>query len=482
MAKANHIQFRFPYQLEIYSNQSEILNSDFLYYSYDVTWLGESIAAFMTKEFVAVPFEPVVDYPWDIAQGNESWTAATRVYQTYVDCVPATIVESSESNGTTYNFTTSGCHYSFDPLADPNATRNLIYIGYGQGDVTPWYLHESECTVKNIFLGVWAKSRLSTTRGTDIDVAGIFCRTRYSYADALITVDRTHFDIIGFSVIGEPKPLTAEDEIIDIDLFERYLGAGSANYSVESSSPFSFVAPTAQVRYEDWNLWFPTVQVGYAIGLESKTFDDFRDPRIFGDAMNKTHKLLFNYAVESLLLVAEQPQQINGTSTVLKDGIVVVPEVAHLLAGFLSAVAVCLAGVFFLSYNRHNNLRSDPDTLATKMSLVAQSSQLLRDFDGADNCPDIDGCIKRRRYKLWDGEDSHRLDIVAGSDATLSGDSHESSTKPHDGQGIRPWILSAGAGAGITIFSTGLLVLLAVLFWSSRKYSGRRPPRSLSQY
>ena len=485
MAKENHTQFIFPYDIGAYSNQSKILNSEFLYYPYGVAWLGERTTKFTTRELVAMPFEPAGGYyPWRDARGNESWTAITRVYQTYIDCVPATIIEPGESNGTAYNFTTNGCHYSFDPLADPNATRNLMYIGYGHSKVAKWYLRESECTVKNIFLGVWAKSRLPSTRSTDIDVAGIFCRPRYSYADALITVDVTYMEITGLSVIGEPRPLTAKDEIIDIDLFEQYLGAGSSNHSVETYSSFSYLAPTTQVRYENWNLWFPTVQVGYAIGLENKTFDDFRDPRIFGDAMNKTHKLLFNYAVDSLLgFVGDpEPQQINGTRTVRRDGIIVVSAIAHLLAGFLSAVAVCLAGVFFLSYNRHNNLRSDPDTLATKMSLVAQSPQLLRDFDGAGNYQDIDGCIKRRRYKLGDGEGSHRLDIAAGSDAAPSEGSHEPPTKPHNGQGIRPWILSVEAGAGIAIFSASLLVLLAVLFWSSRKYSGRRPPRSLSQY
>ena len=130
-------------------------------------------------------------------------------------------------------------------------------------------------------------------------------------------------------------------------------------------------------------------------------------------------------------------------------------------------MAVCLAGVLSFSYNRCNNLRSDPDTLAATMSLVAQSAQLLREFEGADNCPDIGGCIKRRRYKLWDSEGSNRLDIVDGSDATPSGGSHESSTKSHDCRGSRPWELSARMGFGTTIFSAGLLVLLAVLYWSS---------------
>ena len=482
VTKEIRTQFIPPYQLETYGNQSRELDSRFLYSSYGVTWLGEKTKEFMTREFVALPFKPVDPTYNKTSGGNESWTAVTRVYQTYIDCVPANIIEPGESDGGAYNFTTEGCFYSFNPLGDQNATRNLMYIGHGNSNGTAsWYLLKSECPVMNIFLGVWGRSRLPSNRSTYIDVAGIFCRTRYSYSDVDITVDATTRDITGSSFIGEPKPLTAEDKIIDIDIFEQNLGAGGTMDSVDGKE-FSTMAPTTEVRYEDWNLWYPTSQIGYAIGLENKTFDDFRDPKIFGDAMNKTHKLLFNYAVYFLLRDEEQPQQINGTRTVRSDGIVVVPVVSHLLAGFLSAVAVCLAGVFFLSYNRHNNLRSDPDTLATKMSLVAQSPQLLGDFEGADNCPDIDGCIKRRRYKLWDGDDSHRLDIVNGSDSTPSGGSHESSTKPHDGQGIRPWELSAGVGIGITIFSAGLLILLAVLFWSNQKYSGRRPPTSLSQY
>ena len=474
-------QFIPTAKLKSYDSQANELDSAFLYSSYSVTWLGEKIAGFMTREFVAIPFKPINSTFEEVAQGNESWTAVTRVYQTYIDCTPATIFEPGQYDGGAYNFTTDGCHYSLDPIPDKNATRNLMYIGYGNNNGTAmWYLEKSHCTVKSIFLGVWARSRLPSTRSTDIDVAGIFCRPRYFYADADITVDATDLSITRFSFIQEPKPLTPKDKIIDIDIFEQYLAAASTTSFVDTKH-FSTVAPATQVRYEDWNLWFPTGQVGYAIGLENKTFDDFGDPKVFGDAMNKTHKLLFNYAVSSLLRDEEQPQQINGTRMVRKEGIIVVPTVAHLLAGFLSAVAVCLASVFFLSYNRHNNLRSDPDTLATTMSLVAQSPQLLRDFEGADNCPGIKRCIKRRQYKLWGGEDSHRLDVVDGSKAT-SGGSHESSTMPHDGRGTRPWELSAGMGIFITFFSSGLLVLLVVLYWSSQKYSGRKPLTLLSQY
>ena len=468
-------------KLASYSNQSKELDSTFFYYSYGVTWLGEKIAGFMTKDFVAIPFKPVNSTYEKISQGNESWTAVTRMYQTSIDCVPATIIEADRKNNSTYyNFTTTGCSCTIIPLESKTATSNLMYVGYGKNLQFPWGLEGPACKDKRMFLGVWAKSRFPANGSTDIDVAGIYCRPRYSYADAEITVDATNLGITKFSFIGEPKPLTAEDGIIDIDIFEEYLGAGGSNDPTDARL-FSTLAPATQVRYEDWNLWAPTGQIGYAIGLENKTFDDFEDPKIFGDAMNKTHKLLFNYAVSSLLKHGDQPQQVNGMRVIRKEGVVVVTVVAHLLAGFLSVVAICLAAVFFLSYHRRNNLRSDPDSLATKMSLVAQSPQLLKDFEGTDDCPDIRRCIKRRRYKLWGGEDSHRLDIVDGSEVT-SGGSHDSSTKPHDGRGVRPFEMSAVAGVGITVLSAGLLVLLAVLFWSSQKYSGRGSSTSISQY
>ena len=495
VAQKTPTQFTPTAKLASYSNQSKELDSTFFYYSYGVTWLGEKIAGFMTRDFVAIPFKPVNSTYQAVSQGNESWTAVTRVYQTSVDCVPANVTKVDWGDlqydflagmveigsFTYYNFTTTGCSWTTPLGVSKTATGNLMYFGYGKNDQLCGLGEGLECACKEqrMFLGVWTKLRFPKTESTDIDVAGIFCRPRYSYADVDITVDAINLGITRFSFIGEPKPLTAEDGIIDIDIFEEYLGVGGSRDL--GTAIFSTFAPATQVRYEGWNLEDPTGQVGYAIGLENKTFDDFRDPKIFGDAMNKTHKLLFNYAVRSLFRDEDQPQQFNGTMIVRKDGVIVVTAVAHLLAGSLSVVAVCLAAVLFLSYHRLNNLRSDPDSLATKMSLVAQSPQLLRDFEGADNCPDIRRCIKRRRYKLWGGEDGHRLEIVDGSEAT-SGGSHGSSTKPHDGRGVRPSELSAGMGIFTTLLNAVLLILLAVLFWSSRKYSGMTSSTSISQY
>ena len=144
-------------------------------------------------------------------------------------------------------------------------------------------------------------------------------------------------------------------------------------------------------------------------------------------------------------------------------------------------MAICLTGELLLSYNRCYNLSSDPDSLATKMSLVNRSPQLLRDFEGTDDSPDIRrSIVERRRYKLGPcyGDDGPRLDILDAADVTPEDGFRESSTKSHNGRGVRPWELSVGMGVGTTMFSAGLLLLLAILFRSSQRHSGRRTQTS----
>ena len=96
-------------RLEDFSSQAEKLDSSFLDSAYGVTWLGEELTKFMTREFVAMPIQvgPTGDaddryYFYGLA----SMTAVTRVYQTHLDCVPATIIEPGENGNGAYNFTT----------------------------------------------------------------------------------------------------------------------------------------------------------------------------------------------------------------------------------------------------------------------------------------------------------------------------------------------------------------------------------------
>ena len=466
--------FKIFKKLTPFDDQKAAMDASFLYTSYGVTWLGEKVHSFMTKDLIAIPFKPasygeVQDH---LPRGSESWTTQTRVYQTELACTPAEI----EASGTTYKFSTDKCTYSIDPLYNPNGTQNMMYIGYANNDgMTDYYLTTPECKDPNLFLAIWAKSRNANNRSDELDLNALYCKTSYHYQTHEVTVDGADGSILEADQVGKRTNFTQGDKIIDVILFEGNVGAAATVHEVNTKY-FASKAPNSMWKLEDWGLDNPTKQTSYIIGLSpGKTFDDFKDPVTFQNGLERMHKLLFNNFLETLLVPDSGGEEAVGNRAVRSVGIVVVPLIAHILASFLGLVVVCLCGVFFVSYNRQNNLASDPDTLGMKMALVAQSDRLLRDFDGTDECPAPHLCMEPRKYKLgtWGGEGGYRLDVVGGGDNALVQNPHASCTVPHNGKLVSPIELNMWTGLTATLVNIALLMLLIVLYKSSLQWNGK---------
>ena len=268
------IPTQFEPAAEFKTNRSKELDSDFFLESYYVTWLGQEIGAFMTKEFVTQPFVPQdynSSYPTGY-RGNVSWIAEVTGYQTHVDCTPANISAPGENGDDVYTFATDKCSHRINPLlggAGP-VTRNLMYIGHGSiSNSGQDYLRKSNCPADNIFLGVWAKSQSTSAR----KVSGIFCKSSYSSSKVNITFDATSWSITNYSVIGEPKKLPTEHGIINITSFEQYLAKGAPESTDGRLVPTG--VPSTHPRSSDWTLSSPVGPVEYALGLEDEPFDEF---------------------------------------------------------------------------------------------------------------------------------------------------------------------------------------------------------------
>ena len=238
-----------------------------------------------------------------------------------------------------------------------------------------------ECKDPNLFLAIWAKARNGNNRSDGLDLNALYCKPSYHYQAHEVTVDGADGSILKAGPVGGRTGFTQEAKIIDIIMFEGNVGQ-AATISGVNPRYFSSEAPDPKLRLEGWGLDYGTAQISYVIGLSpEKKFDDFRDPTTFRNGLDKMHKLLFNNALETLLVDDSGGVEVVGKRVVTSKGIVVVSLIAHILAGFLGLAVVCLGGVFLLSYNRQNNLASDPDSLGTKMALVAHSEMLLRDFN-----------------------------------------------------------------------------------------------------
>jgi len=145
-------------------------------------------------------------------------------------------------------------------------------------------------------------------------------------------------------------------------------------------------------------------------------------------------RLCFETALKPLLVLDSGGEEVVGNSVVRSIGIIVLSLIAHILAGFLGLVVFCLGGIFLIFYNRQNNLARDPDTLGTKMALVAHSETLLRDFNDSDEFPASDLCMEPRKYKIWALGDlsAYRLDVVSGRDDPIIQNQHTSCSVHYD--------------------------------------------------
>jgi len=460
-------------KLTPFDDQKASLSSSFLYSSYGVTWLGEKVHPFMTKELIAIPFEPEIhgEGQGHWAQGNESWTAQTRVYQTELECTPPEIKEIKYQEGTSYIFSTEKCihaHFVY------NGTQIMLYIGFANSN-SYRYFFKNECKDPNLFLAIWAKSSNPHNKSDIFDLNALYYEPSYHYQTHEVTVDGHNGSILKTNPVGERTNFTQEDKIIDIITFEGNVGAAATDFGVNSKY-FSSQAPDSLSRLQDWGLNLSSEQISYVIGLSpGKKFDDYGDPITFRNGLDKMHKLLFSNALETLLVSDSGGEEVVGNREVRGIGIVVIPLIAHILAGFLGLIVVCLGGVFLVSYNRQNNLASDPDSLGTKMALVAHSETLLTDFNGTDECPAPDLCLEPRKYKLgtWGGGGGYRLDAVGGRNNPLVQNPHASCTVPHDGKLVGPIELSIWTGFAATLVNIALLTLLIVLYESASRWNGR---------
>ena len=440
--------FKLLKKLIPFDDQKASMSASFLYTSYDVTWLGEKVHSFMTKELIAIPFKPA-NYGESrdhLRRGNEFWTAQTRVYQTELSCT-ASEIKAVKGNRYIYQFSTDRCTHVSDPfILSSNRTRSMMYIGFGNSHAagTNDFFDREECKDPNLFLDIWAKSYNAQNTSDGLDLNAIYCKPSYHYQTHEVTVDATDGSILKAEPVGGRTNFSQKDEIIDILTFEGNVGQ-AATVSGVNPRYFSSEARYSKLEFEDWGLGGETQQISYVIGLSpGKKFDDFRDPITFRNGLDRMHKLLFSNALKTLLVDDSGGEEVVGKRVVTSKGIVVVPLIAHILAGFLGLVVVCLGGVFLVSYNRKNNLASDPDTLGTNMALVAHSEALLRDFNGTDECPARDLCMEPRRYKLGTqgGGGEYRLDVVGGIDNALVQNSHASCTVPHRGNLVGPIELS----------------------------------------
>jgi hypothetical protein len=156
-----------------------------------------------------------------------------------------------------------------------------------------------------------------------------------------------------------------------------------------------------------------TVQpmVGLALAVGNHSLEDYLDWKILSKSYADAYRLIFARAMVEVLNPsnisdgeAEAPRQVNGQQQVVTEAVILEPVFVYIVEGFLGVVSLCTIALLYLSITRSKNLRSNPGTIASVMSLVADSQPLLSDFEKLDCCTidEMKDFVGQKRYKLVD--------------------------------------------------------------------------------
>lgn len=143
--------------------------------------------------------------------------------------------------------------------------------------------------------------------------------------------------------------------------------------------------------------------VGLALASGTRPLEDYRDWQALSKAYADAYRLLFARAMVDVLgHDMKSTKLVKGQQHRGSEAVVLEPVFVHVVVGLLGVVSIATIALLVLSLIRLRKLRTNPSTIASVMSLVADNQPLLSDFADLDCCKaeDLQHIIGLKRYKL----------------------------------------------------------------------------------
>jgi hypothetical protein len=147
--------------------------------------------------------------------------------------------------------------------------------------------------------------------------------------------------------------------------------------------------------------------VGLALGTPNRPMGDYLDWRVMSEAYTDAYRLLFARAMVEVLGPMSTSFELNfGEQRMISEAVVLEPTFVHIVVGILGVVSLATFALLVLSFIRKRDLRTDPNTIASIMALVADNHRLLSDFADLDCCTeeDYNKFLSHKRFKLVNDE------------------------------------------------------------------------------
>ncbi|KAF2792711.1 hypothetical protein K505DRAFT_375878 [Melanomma pulvis-pyrius CBS 109.77] len=408
------------------SEQETKLSTHFARSTYGIFMLNETLPPYMTRNYALTPFKPIDAE--DQSDGN--WTAPTTLYSLDLQCEEAQAVQKEtfyESISYESSAGLGGCSFGSElwqvgneTIGMPPAgrTRNessgyftvkefsARHVGYWGNDYADESL-EGYCAdgANQTFLALFTRNKKREDDPPQ-NATSIYCKSVYYSQDVNATVDVRTKRPLEVVPLGTKQPLAPN--IFNTSLHESRLNRGGARQSVREDSLPITTFPTYEGQLADTNLSMAQggarqPMAALAALIDGLPLEQYINPEALGKSYEKAYRLLF---VTSIVEVLDgnyvESKHADGQRHLSSEAVILEPVFTYIVEGLLSIVSIATVALLYLSVTREKNLQSDPNTIASVMSLVADNQPLLSELQRMDCCTmeEVENSFSHRRWKL----------------------------------------------------------------------------------
>ncbi|KAF2179852.1 hypothetical protein K469DRAFT_730476 [Zopfia rhizophila CBS 207.26] len=469
------------------SQQESSLTLRYAQSVYGIIWLNETLPAYMSRNYTLAPFKALGNDADTRSSGT--WTATTQLYSLDLQCEEAT--QTTTDTFPIYN-SSNGCSWSLGlngnaTIGDNESSLNSsflvtkafsgTYVGYWNDIGFADYSLGGSCPAEanHIFYAAFTRNKEKKADPPN-NMTAIFCQPFYYSRDINATVDissRSPRDIVP---LGPKRQL--DPEMFNTTVFESQLNSGMGKRGVRGALPIKNM-PSYVERLESTNMSMMSGSAAIhpmatqAVAAGNRPLADYLDPKILGESYETAYRLLFVRAMADVLDGNfSSTKQTFGQRELTSQAVILVPVFTISVQVLLGLVSISALALLYLSVTRDRKLRSDPSTIASVMSLVADNQPLLENFENLDCCTmeGIEETLQHKRFELVSddvrtgiAEISLGAPTVDGDNLPARQDSQKDIAKP-----VRPVefrLLMAVPFVGLHVV---LAVILGVLFIKSQ--------------
>ncbi|KAF1359392.1 hypothetical protein EJ07DRAFT_165987 [Lizonia empirigonia] len=402
---------------------------------YGLLCLNETIPEFMTLNYTLSPFTPLITSG---THGSEEiWTSTSTMFGVDLECNQ--ITPTLNEQGLWYNIT-EVCRIVIDDWA-PHVIgdkQEWITNVAGKGpevqiktyssfltskdSIAAIWPDDPNCTLDSGFFTAFLHNKPPQMENVTIprdeyaesykNITAVACVPHYYERQVEATVDAKAKTPIKVKVLG-PETSLAERRF-NMSMFEVTLMSGFGQLDLHDRSDglpdmnipryLSGLYNSDLTPFMDWGIGELGLHPLAAMVLSTSDhkLEDFLDSQVLAEGFETAYRLLFARAMNSILKsdFSEATTTIIGRRDRHLEAVIMQPVLTYIVEALLAFVSLSMFALLFFSVARKHDrgLCDDPGSLATTMSMVADSSDMLRAFEALDCCTkdvlvqSLDGC------------------------------------------------------------------------------------------